>query len=352
MLWISILLIALSVNAQELPRFLTKHAPDTLRFISMDGRYAYIKKKPGVMGFVSSFRSVDFLNEGQDNDFIVVGSRHKNRLAIESIPNPHTEMNLLRKHRIFVVDYGNSVPRLVGEGKNARLHLADEWMTFYDPMEKVVHIQNLVTQKKYEIKLSKKSNPFFVPEIEMITADLIFYTDINESGYSALVSYKLSTKQSKIIYKSSQTATRLELCSQADYLAVGEFPYDGVNRGSSIKHIKFQDIMSSAGLNSLYSSIEQDTGSLVCRPESIYFIKTFNWDKELNYKISEVVQLDIKTKTIKARSNLKHVTQLMEMDGRVLIPMRGEFFVLEGTSNLGEDILKAVPTREELQIDL
>ncbi len=353
MLWISILLFALSANAQkELPRFLTKHASDTLRFISMDGRYAYIKKKPGVLGFVSSFRSMDFLNEGQQNDFIVTGSRYKNRLAIESIPSPHAEMNLLKKHRIFVVDYGNSVSRLIGEGKNARLHLADEWMTFYDPLEKTIHIQNLLTQKKYEIKLSKKANPFFVPEVEMLAADLIYYTDINESGYSALVSYKLSTKQSKIIYKSSQSATRLEVCSGDDYLAVGEFPYDGVNRGSSIQYIKFQDIVGSAGLTSLYSSSEQDTGNMVCRPDSLYFIKTLNWDKELNYKVSEVVKLEIKTKKIEAKSNLKHVTQLIEMDGRVLIPMRGEFFVVEGSFNLGEDILKAVPTREELQIDL
>lgn len=352
MLWISILFFTLSINAQELPRFLTKHASDTLRFISMDGRYAYVKKKPGVLGFISSFRSMDFLNEAQQNDFIVKGSSSKNRLAIESIPNPHGEMNLLKRHRIFVVDYGNSVPRFIGEGKNARLHLADEWLTYFDPMEKTINVQNLLTQKKYEIKLSKKSNPFFVPDVEMLAADLIFYTDINESGYSALVSYKLSTKQNKIVYKSSQSATKLELCSAADYLAVGEFPYDGVNRGSSIQYMRFQDIVSSAGLTSLYSSIEQDTGSIICRPDSLYFIKTFNWDKELNYKVSDVVKLDIKTKKIEAKSNLKHVTQLIEMDGRVLIPMRGEFFVLEGTSNLGEDILKAVPTREELQIDL
>ncbi len=352
MLWISILLFAISANAQELPHFLTKHPSDMLRFISMDGRYAYLKKKPGVLGFASNFRSMDFLNEGQQNEFIVTGSRHKNRLAIESIPNPHTVMNLLKKHRIFVVDYGNSVPRLVGEGRNARLHLGDEWITYFDPMDKIIHIQNLVTQKRYEIKLSKKSNPFFVPDIEMLGADMIYYNDINESGYSALVAYKLSTKQNKIVYKSSQSATKLELCSGPDYLAVGEFPYDGVNRGSSIQYIKFQDTVGSAGLTSLYSSIEQDTGNIICRPDSLYFIKTFNWDKELNYKVSDVVKLDIKTKKIQAKSNLKHVTQLIEMDGRVLIPMRGEFFVLEGTSNLGEDILKAVPTREELQIDL
>lgn len=352
MLWISLFLMAFNLTAAELPRFLTKHSPETLRYISMDGRYAYVQKKPGVLGLVSSFRSVDFLTDTNANDFMVKSSRFKMRLAIESIPNTHNELSLVKNHKVFVVDYGNSVSREIGVGRASRLHLRDEWITFYNIIDKVIHVVNLVTQKKYEIKLSRKANPFFIPDVEMVSQKSILYTDINENGYSALVGFDLTTMKSSIIYKSAQSATRIELCQSSEYLAMGEFPYEGVTRGSKIQYVKLSDMVNLAGFTTLYNSIEQDIGNMVCLPESIYFVKTMNQDKELNYKVTEAVRLEIKTQNIEAKTNLKHVSQIVEMDGRVLIPLRGQFFVLEGKNNLGEDVLKAAPTREELQIDL
>ena len=48
-----------------------------------------------------------------------------------------------------------------------------------------------------------------------------------------------------------------------------------------------------------------------------------------------------------------NVTQLVEMDGRVLVPFRGEFFVLEGKNNLGDDTLKSAPSpQEELPLEI
>lgn len=355
MAWINLLILlttVMSVEAKELPRFLTKHSPETLRYISMDGRYAYVQKKPGVLGFVSSFRSTDFISESSQNDFIIKSSRFKARLAIESIPNAHDEMSFIKNHKIYVVDYGNTVTREVGSGRGARLHLRDEWITFYDAFEKTLRVQNLVTQKKFDIKLSKKANPFFVPEAEMISARQVIYTDINEAGYSALISFDLETKKSTIFYKSSQNATRIELCQSEGYLGMGEFPYDGVERGSKIQMLKLSETVNLAGFTTLYNTVEQDVGNMVCLPQSIYFVKTMNQDKTYNYKVTEAVRLDIKSMAIEARSSLKHVAQLIEMDQRVLIPLRGEFFVLEGKENIGVDVLKSVPTKEELEIDL
>lgn len=351
MLWISLLFAILHLGAAELPRFYTKHSAETLRFISMDGRYAYVQKKAGVLGLVSNFRSVDFLSENNSNSFLVKGSRFKTRLVIESIPNAHDEMSLLNNHKIYVVDYGNSMSREIGYGRGAKLHYNDEWITYFDIRTKVIKVQNLLTQKKYEIIVSKKANPFFIPEIELVSANKLIYTDINESGSSALISFDLATKGSTVLYKSTQNATRLELCSHETYLAVGEFPYDGVSRNSKISFAKLTDLNSLGGTTSLYSSVEQDVGNMVCLTDSIYFVKTINHDKDLNYKVTEAVRLDVKTQNLEAKTSLKHVSQIIEMDGRVMIPLRGVFYVLEGTSNIGTDTLK-VPTKEELQIDI
>lgn len=350
--WISILFFSLTISAAELPRFLTKHSLESLRFISMDGRYSYLKRSPGVLSLVTSFKNTDFLTDATTTDFLVKGSRFKNRLIVESIPNTHEVMSLVKHHKIHVVDYGNTSTREVGQGLNPKLHLRDEWISYFDIQKNSVHIQNLVTQKKFEFILSKKRNPFFVPDVEMISERAVVYTDINEQGYTALVSYDLQSMKSNIVYKSTQTATRLELCQSEGYLAIGEFPYEGVSRGSKIMTIRINEIVNLAGYETIYNSVEQDTGNIVCRPDSIFFVKTFAHDKELNLKTTDVARFDLKTRNLQTKSDLKYVTQIVEMDNRVLIPFRGEFFVLEGTSNLGVDTLRTAPAKEELQIEI
>jgi hypothetical protein len=347
MAWISLLLFTAFLQAAELPKLLTKHAPETLRYLSMDGRYFYVQKRPGVLGLVSSFRSNDFLSDASFSDFIVTGSRFKRRLAIEIVPLAHTEFSLVKNHKIMVVSWGNTNAKEVGTGKAAKLHLNDEWITYFNALTKTLHVQNLVTDKKYDISLSTKANPFFVPEVEMVTEDTVVYSDINESGFVALISYNLKTQKNNIIYKAPQTGTHIELCQNKGYLAIGEFPYEGVTRGSKILKININGQTNLSGFSTIYDAVAQDIGNMICMKDSIFFIKTTGQNKELTTKTSEVAKLILKNEKIELKSEMGNVGQLVEMDERVLIPLRGEFYVVEGISNLGTDTLKAVPGQEE-----
>ncbi|HXH73766.1 MAG TPA: hypothetical protein VNJ08_02305 [Bacteriovoracaceae bacterium] len=350
---ISFILFISVAWSQELPKFLTKHSPDTLRYISMDGRTAYVQKKPGVLGFVNSFKSVDFLTETSASDFILTGSPDKIKLAIEVVSNPHTEYNLLKNNKIIVVNWGNTQTKDVGFGRSPKLHLKDEWITYYDAYDKMLHIQNISTQKKFEIKLAAKANPFFIPEVVMVAQDNVTYTDINENGFVALITFNLSTKVSTVIYRSPQSGTKLELCRNDGYVAVGEFPYEGISRGSKIMHIKLSSETNLAGYTTIYNTVDQDLGNMVCHPTAIFFIKTMSQEKKLNTKTTDAVRLDLKTHKIEAKTSEGNITQLIEMDGRVMIAFRGDFYVIEGISNLSSDTLKAVPTsKEELPLDI
>jgi hypothetical protein len=341
-----------NLEAAELPKLLTKHPAESLRYISYDGRYTYIQKKSGVLSLVTSFTSTDFLTDETGNDFLIKGSADKSRLIIESIPNPHSEMSMLKNHRIFVIDYGNTSPRFIGQGRNAKIHLRDEWVTYYDMLDKTIRVQNLITQRKFDIKLSAKPHPFFIPDIEMLSSSSLIYTEINEAGFSALVAYDLKSLKSTIIYKSAQNATRLELCRNENYLALGEFPYDGVSRGSKIQILAVRDFTNLSSMSSLYDSVEQDVGNILCLKKEVYFVKMITQDQRLGIKVTEAVKIDLNTKTTTLVSDLKNVTQLIEMDGRVLAPFRGDFYVIEGTSSLEVDVLKSIPTKEELPLEI
>ena len=353
MAWISLIFLTTLLQAAELPRFLTKHSIDSLKYISMDGRYAYVEKRPGVLGLVSSFRSVDFLSTKESSDFIVTDSRHKQRLAIEVVPNLHTVYSLTKNHDIFVVDWGGSKAQEVGKGRAPRLHLQDEWISYYDIVSKTIHLQNIITQKKYEIRPSSKNNSFYIPEVEMVSSDTVVYSDVNEKGMSAVVSFNLNTQKGTIIYKSAQSGTRIELCQHKGYLAFGEFPYEGVSRGSQIMQIKLTGSTNLAGHATIYDSVGQDLGNLVCQEDAIFFVKTVGQDKALTIKKTEAARLDLKTQVVQIKSNINTVSHLINMDGRILIPHRGDFLVVEGKSNLGDDTLKAVPSaKEELPLEI
>jgi hypothetical protein len=355
MVWISLFIALLDFSyAKELPRLLTKHSMDSIRFITGDGRYTYVEKRPGVMGLVSSFRSVDFLSEPSTTNFIMTGTSSQTRLALEAISFHHNDNNLMKMNKILVLDWGDTVTKEMGIGVNAKLHRQDEWISFYRPEDRTIIIKNVVTLKSYEIKLSFKISPFFWPEVEMVNSETVVYTDVNEKGIAALVQQNLITKKATVIYKSPLTATRLELCQAKDYLAVGEFPYEGVTRGSSISTIKLSGGVNLSGLSNIYKSVEQDIGNMVCLDKSIYFVKTMQQDKKTFSKLTEAVKLDLDSGKLEVKTELQAVAQLIHMDDRVLVPFRGDFFVLEGQSNLSTDVLKNAPgnSSEELPLDL
>lgn len=187
----------------------------------------------------------------------------------------------------------------------------------------------------------------------MITDDVIVYTDINETGFAALVSFNLKNKKSKIIYRATQTGTKLELCQNEGYLAIGEFPFEGVTRGSKILRINVNAETNLSSFSTIYDSLNQDIGNMICMKDSIFFIKTTSQNKTLTTKTTEAAKLILKTQKVELKSEMGNVGQLIEMDERILIPLRGEFYVVEGINNLGTDILKSAPnSSEELPFEM
>jgi hypothetical protein len=355
MLWISALILTSSIWAKQLPQLLTKHALETIRYMTEDGRYTYVQKRPGVLGMVSSFRSIDFLSESSASDFQMSGSRFKKRLLIEVIPNAHQEFNLVKLHRLMVVDRGNTQVREIGEGRSPKLHLGDEWVTFWQPQDRTIQVKNLLTDKTYPLKLTGKLNPFFTPMVEMISGESLLFTQINDKGFASLNQYNLVTKKTNVVYQSSVTATEIEVCQHEGYLAFGEFPFEDIPRNSSIMKVKISSTTNLAGHETIYSSSDQDVGNMICNEKQIYFIKTLNNERKLNIKTTEVVKLELENGKVQVMSSLNHVTQLISMDGKVLAPFRGDFYVVEGSHNLSDDKLKSrnLPgSEEELPLDL
>jgi hypothetical protein len=348
----SLSLLAAAPKATGPERLLTKHAVDAIRYIDGDGRVAYVRKRPGVLGIVSSFRSEEFVTDTPQSDFLVHATPMKKKVIVEIIKNQHTVFNIMRSNKLMSFNWGDTKGKEVGSGMAAKLHLADEWLTYFQPEKLSLAVKNLITDKSYEIRLSPKSNGYFIPEATMVASDLIVYTDINDQGYAAVISYNLLTKKSEVLYKSSQNGTRMELCLHENYLAFGEFPYEGVSRGSKIMTVPVLTTFNLGGFTTIYESKEQDLGNMVCKDDGIFFIKTMNQSPEFGTKTTDAVKVNLKNSAIIQKTNLGTVTQLINMDGRVLLPHRGSFYVLEGEYNLSSETLKTTSPKEEAPLDL
>lgn len=356
MAWISFLFITTALWAAPKStgpeRLLTKFSLDAIRYIDGDGRVAYIKKRPGVLGIVSSFRSEEFVSDTPGSDFAVTATSLRRKVIVEIIRNQHTSYDVLRSNTLRVFNWGDTKGKEVGSGIAPRLHLGDEWLTYFRPDKKAIVVTNLVTDKTYEILLSPKPNGYFVPEVSMPASDLVVYTDQNDTGVAGAITYNLISKKSTVLYKATQNATRLELCQTEKSLVIGEFPYEGVSRSSRILKLPIAAAVGAGGWATVYDSSLGDLGNMVCKDESVYFIKTMGQNPVLGIKTTEAVELNLKNSALTQKTNLETVNHLLNMDGRILAPHRGNFYVLEGEYNLSSETLKSRGKTEGAPLDL
>jgi hypothetical protein len=353
MAFIKILIIVIGMQNSwariDLPKFATKLSLDNIRFMTFDGRFTYTQKRSGSLSLTSSFRSVDVLERPAGTNYHITGSESRKKLIIEVESAWHQNLDLTKLNEILVGTYATTNFMKIGLGRFPRLHLDDDWATWYDPKERVIHVQSLRSSNNHhKIFLSKKHNAFFFPEVVMLNPETVLYTDINEKGFAALLSWNLIDKRMTVVRKADVTGTRFELCRRGNYVALGEFSYDGVNKGSAISVNAWSERPNLSGFATIYKNSDNDIGQMLCDKDKIWFVKTMSEDRKLNIRISEAVTMDIAKGNIIVKSELERVANIIDMDGRILIPFREDFYVAEGDPGTRIEKLQAPPKSGKL----
>jgi len=340
---LALLFLSLGARAAtELPRFVAKHAVDQIRFVTHDGRFSYTQKRSGALALATSFKSSDVIEGALGTNYYVTASAARRKQVVEVERAWHQDYDLTKVNTLLVGSYAGTQFTEVGKGRFPQLHLDDDWLSWYDPKEKVIHLQFLkAAERHHVIRLGIKHNPFFVPDVVMLNPETVLYTDVNDKGHAALLSWNIVEKKMTVLRKAERPGSKMELCRYGNFVALGEFSYDDANLGSQIHVMSWKNNPSLAGLVSLYRVADNDLGNLVCTENTVWFVKTLSEDRRLNTKVTEAASLDIATSKLRVHSELERVTQLIEMDGRVLLPYRDEIFVLSGYAGSAIDVLKA-----------
>lgn len=332
-----------------LPVLATKQPASKICFISNDGLYTYFQRKPATLMLASRYTLKEVLSGPEDAFFTMKSSTAHKKMLIEMDPFFHLAQGITDDKFIYAVDFGSTITTVIGRGMNSQLHLNDSWASFYQMQTKNLSFQSLSTptaKSKFQIHINSSLNPYFIPQVVMYDDQSILFTDISSDGRQALFLLKRNTKEMVLLLKTKKPGMKIELCLNRNNLFVGQFGYPEVkNTGSEISFIDLAVGKDFSKLKSLYSSKQQnDIGNLECNVDSefIYFIQNQSPIGNSLFSKSEAVSLSLKDKKIKTISDLGNVTQIINLDGRLIIPFQGEVYVAKGNNKVDNDSLKSI----------
>lgn len=335
---------------ESLPVLKTKQSLNNIRFISSDGKLTYFQRRSGDLQLSKNYLNYEVLKNEKFTEYFMSASEAKNKMLIEVDKSFHTQMNHFKKNEIYIMDYGASKPEKAAEGSFPKLHMKDRFFSYFDAKKKTLFYHSTSDLKQlFSIKLNNKLNPYYIPNTDMITNYDIVYSDINSAGQNAILIYSALEKKSKPIYKSTLPGGKVDYCILGKNLYVGEFSFGDIPNASKIFEIPLYNNEGFKKNKIIYQSQQSDIGNMNCSENTIYFIKTLSYNKKLNLKQTEVASYNITSAETKILSNLKYVTQMIQIDDMIVAPFRGEYYLIKGNPSLTQDGIekdKAVDERD------
>ncbi|MBC7539263.1 MAG: hypothetical protein H7281_10610 [Bacteriovorax sp.] len=326
-----------------LPELLTKQAVNNIRFLSNDGKFTYYQKRSGSLLFSTNYKVQEMLKSDIGTNYTIFASPARKKMIILQNVHFHNFYSLRAKENIFLVNYGESVPREVGTGTSPNLLLNDTWLSYYDPYTKVLNFENTSNAAlKFSIKLNNRLNPYFIPQVLMSDENTVYYTDLSEVGIYGVLEFKRNTSKSEIIFKAPSAMIKAEICLNQDQLIMGVFGIHFSKIGSSISKSPLP-IKDFSKRENLYTSELNDLGHLVCDfdKDNIAFIKNTG---NINSPRYDIANLNTSDKKITALSEKKTVTNIINMDGTLLTQEKGKYYIVKGEVDFKNiDTLKAKP---------
>lgn len=332
----------------ELPKLSTKQAIRNLRFVSDNGRFTYYQRRNGSLLLSQNFSVTEVLSGEMGTHYALYSSSSKKQILVEQNLNFHDNLNIKGANKIYTVGYGNDTPVYRGEGLNSRLHLEDQWLSYYIPTTKEILFQSFSAEAlNFKIKLKNIKNSFFVPMAVMIDSDKVVHTDLNEIGVPGVIVSNRKTDQTEILLRGDAPDQKMELCLNDTHLFVFEAGINNSSSGTKLYRYPKNDF-STIKRETIYQSQRNDIGNLICDADEklIYFIK--NTSSSHDISTYEIAHIQLDNLKIEQLTNLRYVTQIVNLDGRLLVPFRGVYYVLKGESDLTlDDRLAPIPQKGE-----
>lgn len=323
----------------QLPILIGKQASNNIRLISNDGKFTYYQRSSGSLLLSTNYKVSEVLKGNAGSQFEMISSPARKKIVITTNENFHRYYSLRQELTLHTLNFGDTTPKTLGMGLSPRLHREDSWVSYYSSTKQSLIFINLQSSLlQFNINLSNRINPYFIPEAVMIDEDRVLYTDLNNEGIPGIIDFRRGTGRLNPFLKLASPLQKLELCINDQSLFVGQFGLARAGLGSSITRYPLKNLVPQEG-KVIYQSERDDLGHLICNfnQKKIYFIqnKTQKGDKEY----FEVVSLALTDNKIQTLTSMQFPTQIINMDGTLLLPMNGKIYIIEGNNELIRDSL-------------
>jgi len=328
----------------KLKPILTKQDITNLRFLSYDGRFSIYQRRSGSLLFSTNYKVTEIVKSTPGTHFTVIGSATRKKLLIEERNDYFRSLSLRQTSNIYVLSYDGTGLRLYGKGQAPQLHLTDTWLSFYDPSIKELQFINIASDTlQFSIKINNPFNPYFVPQAIMLSESKVILTDLNSAGHSALLEFNRKDKKFTTLQKVGSHESKIEICSSDTSIFVSHIGINNSANHSMITKYPLHPFSLDDG-KIIYESRNNEIGNVVCNfsPDKIYLVQVTP-SSTASFS-SEIVSVDLSTKKITTLSDLNNATQILNLDGRLVTPFQGKFYMLEGTNNVFDDTLNVPPS--------
>jgi hypothetical protein len=326
-----------------LPTFLAKQAVSNIRYLSQDGKFTYYQKRSGSLLYSSNYKVFEMIKSEIGTQYSVIGTPTRKKIVVTQNQNYHKFFSLRANEKIYLVDFGDTVLKEIGSGSSPKLHMNDSWISYYDFYEKKLHFSSTLNSAiSFSIKLNNRINPYFNPQVVMSDDNTVYFTDLSETGAPGIIQFKRNISKADIIFKANTPMVKTEICLHNNNLIVGVFGINYSKEGSTISKSKLP-LEDFSKRETIYSSLINDVGQLICDydQENITFIKNYG---TTDVSITDLVDLNPTTKSLKQLSEMKTVTSVINMDGTLLVLDKGTYFIAKGNIDYTNiDSLKSLP---------
>lgn len=323
----------------------TKQAINKLRYISNNGKITYYQKNSGELQMSTNYNFANLIKLNPLTHYSITGSDAQKRIAIEANTQFHSKIDNKKDHLILSGIIGDNKKLVeIGNGVSPRLHLNDEWISFFQNKTQTLYFKSFNPNLNAKsVKLNQNFFRYFTPQVEMISPNDIIYTDINDEGSYAVFIYSFIENNFNLVYKAKQPGHKINICKIKNKLYIGEFPQLSTLVGSQILELDLYNNNQFKNFNSLYTSDLPDIGNMICTSDKIYFIKTTKVNPILNTRTTEVAALDIgqssPANALRVLTDISFVTQILRLNNKLLTPFRGKLLIVEGKNNLTDDAI-------------
>lgn len=323
-----------------LQQIISKQALYNIRFVSNDSSFTIYQKHTGGLFLSTNYSVKKILDSTENSQFTVLGKQNIKNIIISKKEGFHSEFNPNKDEEIYVFPYNlDGDAQFIGSGINPQFHLNGEYISYVNKSENKLIIQKLSLPKKsFELTLPESPNPFFMENTIIPNENTILISWQNSSGINELIKTDFEAKNIKILKKLNSYFSKIEMCLIDNNIYVFENNYIGqVSQGSFLSMINEMD----AKETKLYSSNFTDLGQINCNIEKdyIYFIKNFSETEKYYF---DVAKINLKTKEILRLTNEDYITNIFEMDGRLIAVNNGEQMLLIGENSLKNDSIPAL----------